>query len=166
MTIVHIKVKYRGVDAIFARFGSLVFARQFNQWIQNSYVVALRHWHTEMLPKHFNEGAASRYGYRRRSGAYTESKRQSEGHTRPLVYSGDSQRATEGPMVIRTSSKSGRLSMDGGNLTFSQSNQRPTMAEELTMVTEAEDKELADILDRDIERQMRGDRSQLTKILG
>ena len=162
--ITYIKAKYHGLAAVLARGGPTVFARQFNEWIQNSYKVALLHWHREMRPKHFQESAIAEYGYQPRKADYTESKRQSEGHARPLVYSGESERETE-RFTIRTTSKEGRLTMPAGNLAWMPKGRKISMREELTTVTDAEKQELANLIDVDMHRQIRGLSSTLTKQL-
>ena len=158
-----IKTTYHGLAAVLARGGPTVSKKEFNEWLQNSYIVTLLHWHEKMRPKHFQETATAEYGYLDRKATYEDRKREQQGHTRPLVWSGDSERATE-RFQVRATSKSGRLSMDAGNLTFTPKNKKVPMRDELTVVTAEEERKLADIMDRDIARQMRGDNSLLTRI--
>lgn len=159
-----IKTTYNGFTAVLAASPGVTRGK-FNEWIQNSYAVALLHWHEKMRPRHFQDIGKVEYGYQPRKADYEEDKREAVGHTRPLTMTGESERATKN-LIIRTTSKSGRLSMNAGNLAFTPLNRKRSMRDELTATTDAEEKELASIIDLDMQRQMSGDRSILTRRTG
>lgn len=58
--------------------------------MRKAYESALKWWYREVLPKHFEEGAATRYmgAYTRRAKGYLESKQKKWGHRKPMVWSG------------------------------------------------------------------------------
>lgn len=66
-------------------------------------VAALELWGEKFRPMHFEEAAFERYGYTRRQGqregpvgwTYHHRKRRKLGHFKPLVYSGETQSASE-----------------------------------------------------------------------
>lgn len=62
--------------------------------------MTLKWWHRYALPKHFTPEGAREYGYQLRSDAYQRRKagraRRGGGSVRPLVYSGDLERAVKG----------------------------------------------------------------------
>lgn len=68
-----------------------------------------RDWHKDTLPKHFAQGAGSRYHYARRSRDYYRQKLRRFGHNRPLVYTGESERAAKMASRITGSAKTARL---------------------------------------------------------
>lgn len=137
MIPMRVRAEYRGTAAMLAR-GTGATTRVVRWWMEDAYLATLRRWHGEMRPKHFRESARSEYHYERRTPKYEKSKRRSVGHTRPLVYSGDSERATQRARYTLTG-RSGKLSMDAGNLAFSPKKpRRVSMREELTMTTARE----------------------------
>ncbi len=151
--MIHIQTTYRGLAAAMAR-GAGTTTRLMRVWIEDAYIKTLLHWHENMRPKHFEEGAASVYGYSRRNPEYTEGKRRSQGHTRPLVYSGDSERETE-RMQIRVTSKGGVLAMSPGNLAFANAALKLSPRKELTTVTDTEADELAEVFSRSMDMSIR-----------
>ena len=131
-----------------------VTTRMVRWWMEDAYEAALVRWHKEMRPKHFRESGKSEYSYASRTREYEESKRKGEGHTRPLAYSGESERATE-RVVLRITSRSGKASMDAGNLSFTPKRSRINMREELTTVTTREEAVLGRTFDRVMDIKMR-----------
>ncbi|KKN53085.1 hypothetical protein LCGC14_0605970 [marine sediment metagenome] len=146
--------------------GAGATTRLVRWWMEDAYLATLRRWHGEMRPKHFRESARSEYHYERRTRAYEKGKRRHVGHTRPLVYSGESERATQRVRYTLTG-RSGKLSMDAGNLSFSPKKQkheksssapkqrRISMRQELTMTTARERTVLGRTFDRVMDIKMR-----------
>ena len=50
-----------------------------------------KYWGQEMLPRHFSAMAQPLYGYRDRTAKYQARKQKQFGHTRPLVFSGETE---------------------------------------------------------------------------
>lgn len=69
------------------------------------------HWQRVIAPRHFKPGAATKYGYQRRTKAYSERKFRRFGHRLPLVWTGESE------MWIRTRRARARISVSGTNVT-------------------------------------------------
>lgn len=63
------------------------------------------HWWKNILPKHFDAGAESRYRYKPRTPKYLERKLKKFGHQRPLVFTGAMERALLRSAEIRVTSK-------------------------------------------------------------
>lgn len=147
-----IKTEFTGLPAAMAK-GAGTTTKLMRVWLEEAYTATLLHWHKEIRPKHFQESAVSEYGYRARGADYIEGKRALKGHTRPLVYSGESQRATE-QFSIRATSKGGVLAMSPGNLAFSVKG-KVNKREELTSMTVADGEELARVFGRSMEMQIR-----------
>ena len=125
-----IKTEYRGMLAEIAR-GRGVTTKWFRGVIKETYDDILNFWHKKIRPKHFERSAISDYAYTPRTKAYEQSKRKKLGTSRPLVYSGDSMRATERSRIT-TTGRSGSLSMDAGNLGWPTPGGRINMRAELT----------------------------------
>lgn len=75
--------------------------REMNDVIRESLRDLGEYWHENMLPKHFTKAGAREYNYtprqgepgsgRKFAGSYTKHKLNAKGHTRPLVYSGETE---------------------------------------------------------------------------
>jgi len=79
--------------------------RQLAEIEKRAFVTAMRLWHREMLPKHFEEGADNVYKYERRTRRYVERKQRQKGHKRPLVWSGASRDMALRKIEIRPTKK-------------------------------------------------------------
>lgn len=159
MIPIRIRVTYSGTAAMIAR-GAHVATRRMRGWMEDAYIATLRRWHKEYRPKHFRESARSEYQYQQRQRKYEEKKRRHVRHTRPLVYSGESERATQ-RVTYRVTARSGKASMDAGYLTFRPRRGRVNMIEELTTTTAREEYYLGQTFDRVITREMRNYKDHL-----
>ncbi len=109
------------------------------------------YWHTHFRPLHFKNLATRRYGYQFRQGenlqgtpgfrrSYTGQKLRKFGHTRPLVFTGTSERLTEIQDVRATAtggqygSAQARVVMPARALNFRPYPHSPDMRKELTTV--------------------------------
>lgn len=125
--------------------------REWNDIHRDAAEFAARFWHTHFRPLHFKNSATRRYGYQFRQGenlqgakgfrrSYTGQKLQQKGHTRPLVWSGDSERFTQ-ILNIRATAKGGQYGtaratviMNAPTLNLRSSPSSPNMRQELTTV--------------------------------
>lgn len=122
------------------------------------------HYHQQMIPKHFEPGAAQRYGMRPRSRGYKRrAKPQQPSYveraiakgqavaaalTRPLTFSGDLGKIVEGLAVVRGYPTRATVTH---NLPVyvparPRTNKQPPVAAEATRVTKAEAAELSKVL--------------------
>jgi hypothetical protein len=67
-------------------------ARSFSPALNAAVKDAVKKWHKEKFPGHFQTGASRKYGYQTRSGRYQNRKRKIKGSAPALVYSGYSRR--------------------------------------------------------------------------
>ena len=102
----------------------------------------LQHWWRRNLPLHFTQGAAKRYGYRRRTSKYEMRKRMKYGHTIPLVWSGRTMRAARREARISGTGRKARIAL--GIPAHPYGNTR--LAAEILRVTPAEERRLAQAL--------------------
>lgn len=121
-------------------------------------------WHREMRPKHFTHAGAREYGYAPRKGeagnrhrkgfkrSYTGIKLRLVGHTRPLEFSGEGRRLSR-IQDIRVTSKRVRVILPR-KFNFRNPHSRVNMREELTTISEREERELVAAADRDIGRRL------------
>lgn len=63
--------------------------REMNKAVADSLSQAAGFWWRQYLPFHFEEFSGAKYGYKKRTKAYTKRKLNKYGHTKPLVYSGN-----------------------------------------------------------------------------
>lgn len=152
MPLLQIKTTYSGLAAAMAR-GAGTTTALMRVWLENAYEKTLSHWHANIRPKHFQESAISEYGYRDRTPEYEDRKERQMGHSRPLVFSGESEEATE-RLEIRPTSRGATLAMGGGNLTFRQRG-GPNMREEVTTVTLPDSVEMGNVFQRTMDLQVR-----------
>lgn len=104
------------------------------------------YWHTHFRPLHFDDVAWVRYNYAPRTAKYTLRKFRKHGHTRPLVWSGDSERRTQ-IQDVRATYRGGmaiaRVVMHAPTLNFRKHPESPDMRAELTTVIPEEMQEIS-----------------------
>lgn len=127
-----------------------------------------RHWHRVMLPRHFQKGAASRYGYQKRAAFYQIKKRRIVRHGRPLEFRGDMKREVLGRRVITGTSKTARVKLKGPKYLFQYRKdlRQPDKAAELTTVTRGEEAVLARVIRDEGERLLAAVRTTETVQVG
>lgn len=115
-------------------------------------------WHADYRPLHFRNLATTRYNYAPRQGergrtvanfkrSYTGRKLAEHGHSRPLVYSGESERATQTPnieAVAKRGSARVAVKMRAYKLNYRYQGSPIDMRAELQTVIPAESQALAD----------------------
>jgi hypothetical protein len=134
------------------------------------------HWFLHMRPKHFTEAGAKVYGYTPRRGekkhfgskawkrSYTGRKFAAFKHTRPLVYSGESEAATRLGRIVPTS-KGVRIYMTAPRLNYKHPKSKINMREELAMVTQLEMNLLINVYDDHLDRGIRALKETRTRDL-
>jgi hypothetical protein len=122
-------------------------------------------WHREHRPKHFTTKGGSEYNYQARQGergsgkafkrSYTARKLRKYGHTRPMVWSGQSE-AFSRIRDVRSTSKGVRvvMALPRHFFQFRKDLNQPNLAEELSRVSEAEQEQIAKVLDAEIQQQL------------
>ena len=94
-----------------------LLAKQANKFVRNGIRAVIREWWRGTLPKHFEQGAVSRYGYDKRTAKYMRKKAGAWGHQRPLVRKPGDPRGIERTMRQSISIKaSGRGGRGGGDV--------------------------------------------------
>jgi len=128
-----------------------------------------RFWLRYIRPKHFTAAGAQEYGYAKRQtyvpqkrgskrdpfrASYTGRKLREKGHTRPLVWSGDSMRKSAQGRVVPTF-KRVRVVMNVPTLNFSPVNRSDmNMREELTDVSERDFRQMLYVFQRSLNRRI------------
>ena len=91
--------------------------REYNEFVRMMFRAMGVEWHDSYRAKHFTRAGASEYGYAPREGergnvppegfrrSYTGQKLRTEGHTRPLVLSGESEQQTRRKDIRATATK-------------------------------------------------------------
>ena len=92
----------------------------------------------EQLDDHFAQNAQQRFKYKRRSRAYNQRKQRLFGHTRPLVFSGDLERAILSSAKVTATSKGSKVKARGSR----SSNLRGQLKDELEIVTKKKREEI------------------------
>lgn len=123
--------------------------RALNDAARETMLEAGELWHRDIRPKHFRNSATSEYGYAPRSGergsnrpfkgSYTEGKLRKYGHTRPMVYSGESEEDTERNVTFKATAtgKQSRVKvrMNARKLNFKNPRSRIDLRAELVRVS-------------------------------
>jgi hypothetical protein len=136
-------------------------------------------WHTEYRPLHFRNLASTRYNYTPRQGergrtvanfnrSYTGRKLAKFGHTRPLVYTGESERASQTPTIEAVAKRgSARVAvrMRAYKLNYRYAGSPIDMRAELQTVIPAESQALADGLRDFLARNYRAVGDQSTTVI-
>jgi len=124
-------------------------------------------WLGMIRPKHFTKAGATEYGYAPRDGergqggkygfkkTYTGRKLREKGHTRPLVWSGDSMRKSAQGRVQPTFKRM-KVIMNVPTLNFSPVNRSDmNMRAELTEVSERDFRQMLRVFQRSLDRRVR-----------
>jgi len=108
--------------------------REFRVVKKAAYYAAGKVYRDVIIPRHFGEQAAGRYGYQQRSKAYRRYKRIKRGHGRPLEFSGrGKQDAMTNVRLIATSNKL-TVRIKAPVFNYRRSANAPNMREELQTV--------------------------------
>lgn len=134
--------------------------RQKNQVHREAAIELAHYWHDNFARKHFTQAGAAEYGYAPRKGqpgnphpkgfkrSYTGRKLKTQGHTRPLTYTGQSYLLVIASRnnVTATATKgqaTARLRMNAPALNFRHPRSRIDMRAELTTISPREATELS-----------------------
>lgn len=155
MPQIGLRIRYEGPVP-----GAGLGVREFNNLLKRAWYVTGKYWHTHFRPKHFTKAGAAEYRYLPRKGeesgttgksfwrSYTGRKQREKGHTLPLVFSGEL-RAMSKTASIHATHKGVRVALTRARkANFRHPNSQINMAEELTRVSEAEERKLAEVFDR------------------
>ena len=154
-----LKVKYSGMPALIAR-GKGVAKRELRNLLTEAYSHIGRTWHRDIRPTHFTNRASAIYNYAARQGeagnpdpkgferSYTGRKLHIAKHTRPLEMTGQSRMQTAARAIITATSKSVRVGMEGGSLTWPHPSGRVNMAAELRRLSTDDQTTLSREFDR------------------
>ncbi|OQB96826.1 MAG: hypothetical protein BWX86_00538 [Verrucomicrobia bacterium ADurb.Bin122] len=106
-------------------------------------------WHGDYLPLHFEPSAFNRYGFQARSARYTKRKVARYGTSRPMVWTGQLERAATSSAAVAATSAgvAVRFSSGARALNFSSRRNYPDLRAELTAVAPEEPERFARYLD-------------------
>ncbi len=113
--------------------------RNAKRLLKNALLKGMQFYRRSIHPQHFTVAGARKYGYRRRTRKYREAKKRVKGHSRPLVWSGESERRSSRSRITGTASRV-RMFINAPNLNFSPKGgeKRIDMLDEVTRVTNAD----------------------------
>jgi len=173
-----IKIKENGV-------APRTMVKAWNQVRREGYRAIAVMWHRDMRPDHFDENAKRWYGYKPRAGEpgnpryirtkngqmirdnynnYTARKARMKGHTRPLVWSGQSE-ALSRIRDIRVATKGSRVVLHTPGLNRRNKYSKIYMRDELTRITEVEARMLAKEYERATARNFKRVRDRAERTL-
>jgi len=128
---------------------------QYNRAKKAAYLAIGKKWFADLRPQHFTKRGAQMYGYKSRKGdpgnpdpygfrkSYQGQKLKKYGHTRPLVKTGESARATS-IASITGSSRHVRLSMPGGWIGATNHKHHIDTLDEFTRLSDSDREVLAE----------------------
>ena len=167
--MVQFKIRYTGATPKLAK-------RVLRQVTKTAFLNVGIFWHKQFRPKHFTKAGAREYGYEPRKGesgnphrrgfrrSYTGIKLRRFGHTRPLVWTGESQRLTQ-LRDVRATSKGVRIVLRAPTFNRRSKHSRIDMRAELTTVSARETKQIVRLFGRLVERQLNALRDRETVVL-
>ncbi|MGB0714271.1 MAG: hypothetical protein ACPGXK_00220 [Phycisphaerae bacterium] len=122
---------------------------------KKAFMAAGRFWHRYFRPKHFTAKGAREYGYAPRKGergsgrafkgSYTARKLKRFGHTRPLVYTGESAQLAR-IMDVRGTSRGSRTVIHARGLNRRNPNSTINMRDEMTRISRGEVQRLTKLI--------------------
>ena len=123
---------------------------------------AADYWYDNFLEKHFTHAGAAEYGYKPRNGerdnpgekgfwaSYTGRKLKKWGHTRPLMWTGDSYEWLKSRKRFKITATGGqakaRIMLGAPNFNWHNPNSQINMDEEITTVSDSERATLLDLI--------------------
>lgn len=133
-------------------------AKAMREVVKAGYAHIGRYWHRVLLPKHFRHGAKQEYSYQPRDRWYLIRKARKFGHQLPLVFTGTLQSMVMGYEDVRASAKGVRVVLHGPPhlYKFRKDYNQPDKAEELTRISRADKRILAQELDKFITKKAKG----------
>jgi hypothetical protein len=138
-----------------------VAKRRLPKMLKAAFLVAGRHWHRRMRPEHFTRGAFQRYAgiYRARGKAYAKKKaaalkKRGKPYNLPLVYTGESRRATATNKTITGTSKGVTIRMRAPGLNWRGKGEKVNKRRELTFISDREGRTLVRIIDGVMEKKL------------
>ena len=153
-----VKVRERGPTP--RKFRKSMTAAKRHGWKESA-----QYFHTDLREKRFTRQHARTAGYGRRSRRYVEQKKRRFGHMRPLEYTGDLRRRLRLGRIEGTT-KLGRAKYPGGNkLNFRQRNSALNLRVEFTTLTRRETTRVARVFDGEVDRQLKLDKTQETRVV-
>lgn len=161
MPQIGLKIRYEGAVP-----GVGLSQRRFNNLKKRAWTATGKYWFEHFRPKHFTKAGAVEYGYKKRKGedygttgksfwrSYTGRKQKKFGHTLPLVYSGEL-RDNSTIASIHATYKGVRVALPWAQkANFRYAGSDINMAQELTRVSPAEERILAEVFDDELQRQI------------
>lgn len=153
------QIKYIGTPREWLKRG---FAAKFLKPVLQN---AVKLWHDKMLPRHFEAGAAQKYGYLPRAASTIKRKLRATGARGlspdarlPLIWTGRLKREVTRMIRVSGTGKRGRGSMTGPPwLSY-----RPHLAKEVTAVTRKEAEEMAKYIKHLVVHHLNNDRTTTT----
>jgi len=135
------------------RRGTGFSAKEWREILKRAWDWAGKYWHKFILPKHFTRAGASEYNYKPRKKETEIRKARKFHHRRPLVFSGDLERAAKRVRDIRASSKGANIILKNlPRYVFQYRGDDPRKARELTAASERDAKAVAAVMDKQIQR--------------
>ena len=130
---------------------------------KEAFIEAGKLWHRHYRPKHFTLKGAREYGYAPRSGergsgrgfkgSYTARKLKKFGHTRPLVYTGESAQLAR-ILDVRGTSKGSRTIIHARGFNRRNPKSEINMRDEMTRISDREAQQLTGFIGRMMNREM------------
>ena len=130
--------------------GAEAKTRRFREALDSQLKQVVLGWHANILPGHFQLGAARKYGYKKRSEKYQLRKRR-KGGLPALVFSGRARDKLTRPSFFKVSSSGGRAAgkfIVGSDLSYFYMTRPggPNKPKEVTRTTVNEDRQIRDFL--------------------
>ena len=117
-------------------------------------------WHKELLPQHFEEGAARKYNYQPRSRKHNKRKRKKFGHKIPLVFSGHMAQSVMRPPRISGNKKKATANLKGPRYLFQFRKDfvQPDKAAEIIKVSRRDEQQMDNKLDKIMTKLLRANK--------
>ena len=111
--------------------------RNAKRILKNALLKGMQFYRRTIHPQHFTAAGARKYGYRARTRKYRERKKREKGHSRPLVWSGESRERSSRSRITGTASRV-RMFVNAPNLNLRPKGGRIDMLDEVTRVKNAD----------------------------
>lgn len=126
-----------------------VMKREINNVLKEAWRLMLLYWHKRFIPQHFREIAKSLYDYKPRSKRYEARKKRLKGHTKPLVFTGETETLSR-TVTVRSTFRGGRMRMPIRKLNYRR------LRPELEALTAGEVMQLERRFENEVVRGMKG----------
>lgn len=135
--------------------------RDLNKILRHEFHKAGDHWMRHYRKRHFTRGAFQRYSevYKSRGRSYAKRKERAKKHSRPLVFTGETERRSRAG-TVRSTRNGFTITIPAPALNLKSRGQKVNMRAEMEFINKQEANTMGQMIARGLERQIENKRTR------